>query len=268
MALSRLSCVRSAAVLLVLLFASQVATQEPERTPLPKFLLAQAPVTPTVPPKVAQIDVDAPAEAPAGVLVFLKVKANGASHVKVRARLSLDEEVTVVQVKDPEDTYVFTGRAGDYLIEVYGSTADGLVSTSARVRIGEPKPPPPDPPDPPTPPLPPDLKGFAKIAYDATAFLNPAEKPQATRFASNFESVAAQMSAGTIADVTQSLAVLRDLNRNASTPEQRTLWLPFFSKWKEATDDAWKKGEIKTPEDYARTYRETAEGLNARAKSK
>jgi len=120
----------------------------------------------------------------------------------------------------------------------------------------KPEPPKPDPePEPEPPDVIPTLTGFAKIGYSAS---RPFPASDRVKVADNFDGAAARIAAGELKTVAAANASLK--SENASDVSRDT-WLPFFVAWAAEADAQNKSGKLRTVEDYAQAFRDTAEGL-------
>jgi hypothetical protein len=159
---------------------------------------------------------------------------------------------------DPKTTVVTSAKAGRYRILAYSGNGDGPsepVVVTVVVGGAPPIPPGPNPPEPDPQPTPPNLTGFAKLAFDKSRVYTAAERG---KVADNFEGTAARIAAGELRTVADANAALKDEN---ARDVNRTTWLPFFQAWAAEADAQNKAGTLRTPDEYAQAFRDTAEGL-------
>jgi hypothetical protein len=116
----------------------------------------------------------------------------------------------------------------------------------------------PEPPTPipPTPPAP-SVYGLAEVAR-ATAPVTDRDKVGA-----NFRSVASQVGAGTLRDVTAMLVATRDANRLSvgDTTVPGHAWSPFFRAIEKRLDELKEAGRLNALSDYAAAWREIGTAL-------
>lgn len=131
------------------------------------------------------------------------------------------------------------------------NTVDALIHS---VSVGEgPTPPPPPPP----------LIGFAKEVYDWANEVVPKEvlKTPAAAFEKNYDTIVAQIEAGTLKELEKIDWEITKLNRAAVNEDVRKQWLPWFEKLKERFDKLEKDGKLKTPQDVSKLFQDIAKAL-------
>ena len=132
-----------------------------------------------------------------------------------------------------------------------------------------PEPPRPEPPQPdPEPALPDGTFAISQQVCDQVCELAIAadqRSAQANRVAEGFESVAAAISAGSLAGVDTILSEIRDRNRSA-LGQHLTLWKPFDTWLAVRLSKLYGEGRLSQPPDWAVLLRELALGLRAAAR--
>lgn len=216
-----------------------------------------------------------PATAQAGDLVVLDASQSEAMGF---AWVLADSDKTFLPVDEGKRVVFATGTAGRYTFVLVAANADAqgkpavALAKHSLVVGGQPPGPDPNPPGPnpnpdPPAPLPPGRFDLARQARDwaASVMLPNADRVRtAGVVASNFESIATAIAAGTVSSIDDALAKLRTQNQTSLSATEyqawKAGWNPQFNAALSRLD-----GENKLPglSETAEAFREVASGLRA-----
>lgn len=162
-------------------------------------------------------------------------------------------------------SFVYTTKEGDKITEIIQRSTTSTVSVQIQGSIPTPGP---GPGPGPGPRPDSNLTGLSKQAYDWVGLVNRTGsytddkvKSDAQKLSVSFNGVAAAVAAGVHTDVQAILKATKE--SNDATIENRTEWLPWFTKMSEYLQQSYGNGTVRTPQQFAAAWREIAKGLEA-----
>jgi len=166
------------------------------------------------------------------------------------------------------DVRVFSsGVPGEFMFIVACAVNDSVNVKRHVVRVIGSTPPPPTPdPEPPVPPGPATTLS-KKIGTWCTGIQSPSRSNDAVKLAGAFESIAAQIDAGTLTQPYDIITATTEANR-AALGEQLQAWIPFLRSLQAELEQRANNGLLVTQSQHSAVWKEVAKGLRYFATSK
>ncbi len=205
-----------------------------------------------------------------GIFRLVKLRSVATADGYAWSVASQADTVDIQAIGDGREA-VFVGPPGEYVVTLLATTVDwdarqfDQKQSAKRIKIvnDDPGPEPGPRPNPTPGPLPDGAYKLAQFSFDAAQQVPATHRHYAARLASTFESVAAQLSAGTITSITAANNKVKSDNA-AILGNDRTTWQTWLNAMNTRMTELWGQHQsIQTISGMASAYREIATGLRA-----
>lgn len=210
----------------------------------------------------AEIIIIAPTEVKIGELVILDVSQSIANEFEW---MIVPETDDFLIIDDGRRAVFSSGVAGEFMFIIAGAVGDSVDVKRHVVRVVG-NTPPPEPVD----PIDPDDPVSAlseKVGSWCGKIQSPTRTSDATKIAAAFESIAAQIDAGTLTEPHKIVLATSKANREA-LGDQLQAWIPFLRSLQAELEQQADDGLLVTPAQHSVTWKEIAKGLRYFANSK